>query len=213
MPELIKKLLSTPALLVCGMLVVLTACAPREAAVAQNETAPAPEEGVAFVVYDHGAPLAGVNLRLCDADGHEVSRSMSDTHGQVDLPRAEDGGKLILAAPGHKEREFTLPAGLPGSGGEVEYREVTAHKEFFVELPIISGTGYTWQLAPSADASLSKDETLHRIDNLPGSPAVQRLTLKPASVHGQVLLIYARSWEKDVPPEQWRVLLFEPGDG
>lgn len=210
MPKLVKRLLSPPLLLLCGLIATLAACAPHETAVAQNGPAPAPEEGVAFVVYDNGAPLPGATLRLCDADGNELSRGVSDAQGQVDLPRAEDGGKLLLTSPGRGERELTLPAGLSGSGGEMEYRKVTAHQELSVELPVISGTGYSWQLAPDGNASLIKDETLHRVDNLPGGPTVQRLTLKPTSIDGQALLTYSRAWEKDVPPEQWRVLLFEP---
>ena len=86
---------------------------------------------------------------------------------------------------------------------------MTAHKEFSLELPVTSGTGYTWQVAPGEAATLVGDETIPTPDNLPGAPAVQRLTLLPTSAGGQILLVYARSWETDAPPVKWRVLLLE----
>ena len=210
----LKRLLaSLPALLFFSAFTIMVACVSQNNLPAQTappgEASAAPEAGVAFVVYDNGTPLPQADLRLYDLSGAELGCGVSDAQGRAVLPQADDGGKLRISAPGHPDREITLPAGLSGTGGEVEYREVTAHKEFSVELPVITGTGYAWQLEAGADAALTGNETMPRTDNLPGGPTVQRLTLKPASTTGQAVLLYVRPWEKDVPPEQWRILLFE----
>lgn len=209
---MLKKMLPPLAapLLLLLTLSLAAACSPQNTVQAQPEMSSASEAGDAFGVYADGTPLAGAVLRLHDADGNELERAVSDAAGRVDLPRTEEGGKLLISAPGHADREITLPAGLSGAGGAVEYKQATAHKEFSVDLPVISGTGYAWQLASGGDALLVGDETLPSPNNLPGAPAVQRLTLDPTSATGQILLVYARSWEKDVPPAQWRILLFEP---
>ena len=211
----LKSLLaSLPALLFFSAFTVMVACVSQNNLPAQTappgEASAAPEAGVAFVVYDNGTPLPQADLRLYDLSGAELGRGVSDAQGRAVLPQADDGGKLRISAPGHPDREITLPAGLSGAGGAVEYKQATAHKEFSVDLPVISGTGYAWQLASGGDALLVGDETLPSPNNLPGAPAVQRLTLDPTSATGQILLVYARSWEKDVPPAQWRILLFEP---
>lgn len=210
----LKRLLaSLPALFFFGALTVMAACVSQNnlppQTILPGEATAAPEAGVAFVVYDNGTPLPQADLRLYDPSGAELGRGVSDVQGQAVLPQVEDGGKLRISAPGHRDREITLPAGLAGTGGEVEYRKVIAHKAFSVELPVIAGTGYAWQLEAGGDAALTGNETLPRTDNMPGGSTVQRLTLKPASTTGQAVLLYVRSWENDVPPEQWRILLFE----
>ena len=200
--------LPLPSVLLIGMAVAVAACAPGETTQARADTDSAPQ--IAFKVSDNGNPLPGVTLRVYDQAGDPLREGVSDGQGQLVLPRAKDAVELRLAAPGREERKISLPAGLADTGGEIEYLQAAANKEFSLELPVTSGTGYAWQVAPGGAAALVNDKTIPNPDNLPGAPAVQRLTLLPASASGQVLLVYVRSWETDVPPVKWHMLLLEP---
>lgn len=200
--------LPLPSMLMIGIAAIVAACVPEKTNPAPMDADFAPQ--IVFTVSDSGNPLPGVVLRVYDQAGVPLDQGMSDNQGQIALPRAKGGAELRLAASGREERRISLPAGLTDTGGEIEYRQVTANKEFSLELPVTSGTGYTWQVVPGGAATLVGDETIPNPDNLPGAPAGQRLTLLSASANGQVLLIYARSWETDVPPVKWRMLLLEP---
>ena len=199
--------LPLPSVLLIGMAVAVAACAPGETTQARADTDSAPQ--IAFKVSDNGNPLPGVTLRVYDQAGDPLREGVSDGQGQLVLPRAKSAVELRLAAPGREERKISLPAGLADSAGEIEYHQVTANKEFYLELPVTSGTGYAWQVAPGGNVTLVGDKIIPNPNNLPGAPTVQRLTLLPASADGQVLLIYARSWETDAPPAKWRILLLE----
>ena len=200
--------LPLPSVLLIGIAAAVAACVPGKTTPAQVDTDSAPQ--IVFTVSDSGAPLPGAVLRVYNQSGTPLDQGMSDDQGQIALPRAKGGAELRLALPGREERKIPLPAGLADTGGEIEYRQVTANKEFSLELPVASGTGYAWQMAPGGDATLIGEETLPNPNNLPGAPAVQRLTLLPSATGGQALLVYVRSWETGVPPVKWRVLLLEP---
>lgn len=200
--------LPLPSILLIGIAAAVAACTPGKTTRAETDTASAPQ--IVFTVSDNNTPLPGVALHVYDLSGNPLDQGTSDAQGQIALPLANGGVDLRLTAPQREERKISLPAGLANIGGKIEYRQVTAHKEFSLELPVTSGTGYTWQVAPGGSAVLVGDKTMPNPDNLPGAPTVQRLTLLPTSADGQVLLVYARSWETDAPPAKWRVLLLEP---
>ncbi len=199
--------LPLPSVLLIGIAAAVAACAPGKTTQAQADTDSTPQ--IVFTVSDNGNPLPGAVLRVYDQAGAPLDQGLSDDQGQIALPRAKGGVELRLAVPGREERKIALPAGLADTAGEIEYHQVAANKEFSLELTVISGTGYAWQIVPGGAADLVGDETLPSPDNLPGAPTVQRLTLLPTSANGQILLVYTRSWETDVPPAMWHILLLE----
>ena len=179
--------LPLPSVLLIGIAAAVAACAPDKATHTQVNADSAPQ--IAFALSDNGNPLSDAMLRVYDQTGTLLDQGASDDQGQIALPRPKDGAELRLTAPGREERKISLPAGLADSAGEIEYRQVTANKEFSLELPVTSGTGYAWQVAPGGNATLVGDKIIPNPNNLPGAPTVQRLTLLPASADGQVLLI------------------------
>jgi inhibitor of cysteine peptidase len=92
-------------------------------------------------------------------------------------------------------------------------REVTLSRgdTLEVSLPATSGTGYTWQAAPIADALVKPvGDMKFKIDNeMPGAPGHQifRFSVE-ASGTGSIEMHYLRPWEKDTPPAKvFKILL------
>ncbi|MGD1028356.1 protease inhibitor I42 family protein [Candidatus Binatus soli] len=72
-----------------------------------------------------------------------------------------------------------------------------------ISLPATSGTGYTWQPAPIADALVKPvGDTKFKLDNaMPGASGQQifRFSVE-ASGTGTLAMRYIRPWEKGMPP-------------
>ncbi len=166
------------------------------------------QKTVVFTLYSDDTPIQGAVLSLHDRVGLELERGESDSLGQVSLRYVEGGRELRLKIPGEAERVVRLPAGLAERGGDVEYRRVRPGVPFTLELGVISGTGYTWELAPGGDVRQTGSEVIYSTrSKLLGAAAGQRLTLVAPADQGQALLVYRRSWEHNVLPIRWRVLL------
>ena len=81
-----------------------------------------------------------------------------------------------------------------------------------VSLTATSGTGYTWQVVPSADALVRQvgDMKFKAADNqMPGASGHQifRFSVE-ASGTGSLEFRYVRPWEKDTPPAKvFKILL------
>ena len=80
-----------------------------------------------------------------------------------------------------------------------------------VSLPATSGTGYTWQAAPVADALVKPvGDMRFKIDNeMPGATGHQifRYSVE-ASGTSSLEMRYVRPWEKDTPPAKvFKILL------
>ena len=80
-----------------------------------------------------------------------------------------------------------------------------------ISLPATSGTGYTWQAAPVADALVRPvGDTEFKLDSaMPGASGHQIFRFSAeASGTGTVEMRYGRPWEKDTPPAKvFRILL------
>jgi inhibitor of cysteine peptidase len=112
----------------------------------------------------------------------------------MSAPRRADAG-MIAVTEADNGREFTF------SRGDV----------LEVSLPATSGTGYTWQAVPTADALARRVGDLRfKADNaMPGSSGHQifRFSIE-ASGTGTLEFRYVRPWEKDTPPAKvFRILL------
>ncbi|HVN53865.1 MAG TPA: protease inhibitor I42 family protein [Anaerolineaceae bacterium] len=99
------------------------------------------------------------------------------------------------------------PASQPVSGLVAADAGKSIHLEigqtFTVTLEGNPSTGYSWDMSPVDKPILSEvgDPVSAPKSNLPGAPAMLTLTFR-ADANGaqQLMLIYHRPWEKDVPP-------------
>jgi inhibitor of cysteine peptidase len=112
----------------------------------------------------------------------------------ISLPKLAVAG-VIGVTEADNGREFTL-----ARGDTLE-----------VSLPATSGTGYTWQAAPIADALVKQVGDLKfKVDNaMPGASGHQifRFSIE-ASGTGTLEIHYIRPWEKDARPAKvFRILL------
>jgi inhibitor of cysteine peptidase len=112
----------------------------------------------------------------------------------ISPPRRADAG-MIAVTEADNGREFTL------SRGDV----------LEVSLTATSGTGYTWQAVPSADALVKQVGDLKfKTDNaMPGASGHQvfRFSIEESGT-GSLEFRYVRPWEKDTPPAKvFKILL------
>jgi predicted secreted protein len=114
---------------------------------------------------------------------------------------------------------FALSAPGRASAGMMAVTESDNGREFTlargdrleISLPATSGTGYTWQAAPIADALVKPvGDTKFKLDNaMPGASGHQifRFSIE-ASGTGTLELRYIRPWEKGTPPAKvFKILL------
>jgi predicted secreted protein len=114
---------------------------------------------------------------------------------------------------------FALSAPRRASAGTMAVTESDNGREFTlargdrleISLPATSGTGYTWQAAPIADALVKPvGDTKFKLDNaMPGASGHQifRFSIE-ASGTGTLELRYIRPWEKGTPPAKvFKILL------
>ena len=118
----------------------------------------------------------------------------SATAFALSAPRRASAG-MMAVTESDNGREFTL-----ARGDRLE-----------ISLPATSGTGYTWQAAPIADALVKPvGDTKFKLDNaMPGASGHQifRFSIE-ASGTGTLELRYIRPWEKGTPPAKvFKILL------
>jgi len=114
---------------------------------------------------------------------------------------------------------FALSAPKRASAGMIAVTESDNGREFTlargdwleISLPATSGTGYTWQTAPIADALVKPvGDAKFKLDNaMPGASGHQifRYSIE-ASGTGTLELRYIRPWEKGTPPARvFKILL------
>ena len=112
---------------------------------------------------------------------------------------------------------FTAPK--PADAGVIAVTEADNGREFTfsrgdvieVSLPATSGTGYTWQAAPIADALVKQvgDIQFKADRTMPGASGHQifRFSVE-ASGTGALEFRYVRPWEKGTPPAKvFKILL------
>jgi predicted secreted protein len=113
----------------------------------------------------------------------------------VSIPKRADAG-VIAVAEADNGREFTL------SRGDIVEISLTA----------TSGTGYTWQAVPIADALVRQvgDMKFRAADNqMPGASGHQvfRFSVEESGT-GTLEFRYVRPWEKDTAPAKvFKILL------
>lgn len=111
------------------------------------------------------------------------------------MPSRSANAGVIAIAEADNGREFTL-----SRGDTLE-----------VSLPATSGTGYTWQAAPIADALVKQvGDMKFKIDHaMPGASGHQIFQFSvEGSGTGTLEIHYLRPWEKDSPPAKvFKILL------
>jgi predicted secreted protein len=112
----------------------------------------------------------------------------------LSVPKRASAG-MIAVTESANGREFTL-----ARGDRLE-----------ISLPATSGTGYTWQAVPIADALVKPvGDTKFKLDNaMPGASGhhIFRFSIE-ASGTGTLELRYIRPWEKGTPPARvFKILL------